>query len=179
MLKTGCVRYSLIRAVRRSRSSERSPSTRRRRAGLGRLTPNDATPHLATSSDRRGLVERDADAAVTDVPEIDPGRRRASPDLPDVGALDAQRVEIRRVGLRRPSDARAASSSLREPWIRSPIARQALGAVIHRVHRGHVGEQRLRRADVRRGFLATDVLLAGLRAPCDRRARRARPPTHR
>ncbi len=37
---------------------------------------------------------------------------------------------------------------------------QAGGAVIYGVHRGHVGEERLGRADVAGGLFATDVLLA-------------------
>ena len=39
---------------------------------------------------------------------------------------------------------------------------QALGPVIHRVHRCHDGQQRLRRANVGRGFVAPDMLLARL-----------------
>ena len=39
---------------------------------------------------------------------------------------------------------------------------EPLGPVVHRVHRGHHGQQHLRRADVRRGLLAADVLLARL-----------------
>ncbi len=39
---------------------------------------------------------------------------------------------------------------------------QPVGAVVDRVHRGHVGEEGLRRADVRGRLLAADVLLAGL-----------------
>ncbi|CUH49504.1 hypothetical protein RUA4292_03700 [Ruegeria atlantica] len=38
----------------------------------------------------------------------------------------------------------------------------AVGAVIHGIHRGNDGQQRLRGADVRVGFLAANVLLAGL-----------------
>ncbi len=39
---------------------------------------------------------------------------------------------------------------------------QPLGTVPHGVHRGHHGEEHLRGADVGRGLLAADVLLAGL-----------------
>ncbi|CUH41249.1 hypothetical protein RUM4293_00117 [Ruegeria atlantica] len=38
----------------------------------------------------------------------------------------------------------------------------AVGAVIHGIHRGNDGQQRLRGADIRVGFLAANVLLAGL-----------------
>ena len=40
--------------------------------------------------------------------------------------------------------------------------REAVGAVVHRVHAGDDGEQHLGGADVRRGLLAADVLLTGL-----------------
>jgi hypothetical protein len=40
--------------------------------------------------------------------------------------------------------------------------RQPFAPVIHGVHRGHHGQQHLRGADVRRGLLAPDVLLARL-----------------
>ncbi|CAI8728808.1 putative metal-dependent RNase [Pseudomonas sp. IT-P218] len=40
--------------------------------------------------------------------------------------------------------------------------RQAFRTVVHGVHAGDVGQQHLRGADVRRGLLAADVLLAGL-----------------
>ena len=39
---------------------------------------------------------------------------------------------------------------------------QAVGPVVHGVHRGHHRQQHLRRADVRRCLLAADVLLARL-----------------
>src|SRR5580700_6317424 len=39
---------------------------------------------------------------------------------------------------------------------------QSLRAMIHRVHGGHHGQQYLRRADIARGLLAADVLLARL-----------------
>ena len=97
-----------------------------------------------------------------DVPEIDPGTLGCLPDLPDVSALDPQRVEIRRVGLTQAGRRQGCLEGLREPVNALANRAKALGAVIHRVHRGHVGKERLRRADVGRGFLATNVLLAGL-----------------
>ena len=42
------------------------------------------------------------------------------------------------------------------------MSREAPRAVVDRVHRRHDGEQHLRGADVRRGLLAADVLLARL-----------------
>ncbi len=118
--------------------------------------------HIRYVVGRRGLVQRDADAAVAAVPEIDPGTLGCLPDLPDVSALDPQRVEIRRVGLTQAGRRQGSLEGLREPVNAFANRAKALGAVIHRVHRGDVGEERLRRADVGRGFLATNVLLAGL-----------------
>ena len=45
---------------------------------------------------------------------------------------------------------------------------EPLGAVVDGVHGGHVGEQGLRRADVGRGLLAADVLLARLQRHAER-----------
>ena len=51
--------------------------------------------------------------------------------------------------------------------------RQALGAVIDRIHRGDHGQQHLRGADVGGRLFAADMLLAGLqRQPIGRRAAR-------
>src|SRR5213078_3062197 len=46
---------------------------------------------------------------------------------------------------------------------------QALGPVVHRVHARHHGQQHLRGADVARGLLAADVLLACLQGHAQRR----------
>src|SRR5687768_1440956 len=40
---------------------------------------------------------------------------------------------------------------------------QALGSVINGIHRRHHGKEDLRRADIARGFVASDMLLAGLK----------------
>ena len=87
-------------------------------------------------------------------------RRRRS--LPHV------RVHARR-GCRRTPRARARIRPAAAPTPARPSGvhpagdvAQALGPVVHGVHRGHHGQQHLRRADVRGGLLPADVLLARL-----------------
>ena len=55
-------------------------------------------------------------------------------------------------------------------WTRRAIRTQPLRAVVDGVHRGHHREQHLRGADVARGLLAPDVLLAGLQRQPEGRA---------
>ncbi len=78
------------------------------------------------------------------------------------GQRDPQRVEI--VGVLQPDAERRQPGRQRagQAVHVTRNRRQAVGAVVDGVHRRHVGEQRLRRADVRGRLLAADVLLAGL-----------------
>ena len=82
------------------------------------------------------------------------GRRRAG--------IDAQRVEERVVALRHAERLQAAGQRARQPVHAQGDLAQPAGAVVRRVHAGDVGQQRLRRADVRRRPFAPDVLLARL-----------------
>ena len=56
-----------------------------------------------------------------------------------------------------------------EPVRAARDARETLRTVVHGVHPGHDREQHLRGADVGRGLLAADVLLAGLECQAQRR----------
>src|SRR5947208_1439733 len=70
-----------------------------------------------------------------------------------------------------PSPARqAGSEALREQMNTLRDLFQPLGAVIAGVHRGDVGEQRLRRADVAGRLFAADVLFARLQGEPQGRA---------
>ncbi len=111
---------------------------------------------------RRGLVERDAQAGVTDA-EIDCLGRGARDDLGTLGAgIHADGVE-EGVGLRRKAELAQAAGE--HDGAAMDVARdldEPLGAVIDRIHRRDHGEQHLRGADVGGRLLAADVLLAGL-----------------
>ena len=67
--------------------------------------------------------------------------------------------------------ARSASAMrLAWSWVRCAIRAQALGAVVDGVHRRDDGEEHLGGADVGRGLVAADVLLAGLQGEAVGRA---------
>ena len=79
-----------------------------------------------------------------------------------VAGVDAQRVERGRMHAGVAELAQAGGEDRGQPRDAPGDAGEALGAVVHRVHRGHHRQQHLRGADVGGGLLAADVLLAGL-----------------
>jgi hypothetical protein len=81
----------------------------------------------------------------------------------------ADRVEERVVHELEPAVAQPAREDRRQPVHALGDQLEAFATVVDRVHRGHHGEQHLRRADIRRGLLAADVLLAGLESEAQRR----------
>ena len=111
-----------------------------------------------------GLVERDADRVGVDAAQVQPVVERGGHELvgparrPDgevskkASWTDGSKPAARR---RRRQAGRAAVHLLGD-------VPEALGPVVHGVHRGDDGEQHLGGADVRRRLLAADVLLAGL-----------------
>jgi hypothetical protein len=110
------------------------------------------------------LVERHAQRAVRVRPQVQALLARALRDRPALGLLgaDAQRVEER---LAAGVETEPPQPELQHACERVDAAgdpAQALGAVVDGVHRGHDREQHLRRADVARGLLAPNVLLARL-----------------
>ena len=111
-----------------------------------------------------GLVEGDPDRPVLVRAQVDPLVPSPSDDRPALlrGGAHAQRVEEGRLARveAQPPQAQLQHAAEGVDAARDPP--QALGAVVDRVHRGHDGEQHLRRADVARGLVAADVLLAGL-----------------
>ena len=76
--------------------------------------------------------------------------------------LDGEGVEEAGVHRREAELLQARGQDASEPVRPLSDGAQTLGAVVHGVHAGHDGEQRLGGADVGRGLLAADVLLAGL-----------------
>ncbi len=110
---------------------------------------------------RHGFVQRDANRRAVDVPEVDAGLERRPPNRVDARRnVEPQRVEIGRVGL---PDSERGELPIENPSQLVDAAGnrfQTLRPVVYPVHRGHVGEERLRRADVRRRLLPPDVLLA-------------------
>ena len=136
------------------------------RLGGGRAEEREQQLHLL---ERGGFVERDPDCVLVDGAHVDL-LRLGGRVYPGRGyAADGQRIE-HRLGVylcsRGPKpggqDRGQQFHALRD----SP---QALRTVVDGVHRGHDGEQDLSGADVRRGLVAADVLLAGAEGEAHRR----------
>jgi hypothetical protein len=169
VLKTGCVRYALLRSSPAGGRGDRRASSSRS-VGSVRASPRCEDREERVDVGRGGrLVERDADRAYRRGAQVDAARRaprhRARRRS---GALDAQRVEEAIVRDH-------VQPSLREPSARVRRAVDALGdgaeavrPVIDGVHARHDREQRLRGADVARRLLAADVLLARLQRHAER-----------
>ena len=109
------------------------------------------------------LVARDADGVRIDAQEVDPELACGGDDgVGVVGDAHADGVEERVVHELVAAVAQAAREDRREAVDALRDQLEALAAVVDGVHRGHHGQQHLRGADVRRGLLAADVLLARL-----------------
>ena len=156
MLNTGWVRYSRG-ASQRGRE--------RRRGVLGRRSPapkrgRDAREHVVGG----GLVEGDADVVVVDPAQVDPplegrGHHLVGCDPGTRTATVSKKASWTTSTPARPEGGGQASGLAVHPLGDVP---QALGAVVHGVHRRDHGEEHLRGADVRGGLLPADVLLARL-----------------
>ena len=107
-----------------------------------------------------GLVEGDADRVLVDDAEIDLFGVGCGMDARRGHVGDGQRVEDRlRVDLGA-EGLEAGGERIGEQLDPARDPPEALGAVVHRVHRRHDGEEDLGGADVGRGLVAADVLLA-------------------
>ena len=122
-----------------SRSAARSP---------GSVVSSRATPTEPSAYGRRLIPFARARSTIARPFSGDVRTRSVSKN----GAVPASRPSRRRPSCR--TRARACT--------RRAIARRPSGPVVDRVHRGHDREQHLRGADVARGLVAADVLLAGL-----------------
>ena len=117
---------------------------------------------------RGGFIQADAEAPAVDATKVEPRRFGLGVDGLGVDVDHVQCVEE----IRPDGDAGLAQrigQDRAEAVHATGDAGQAFGTVIHRVHAGHDGEQHLRGADIRRGLLAADVLLARLQGEPIRR----------
>lgn len=112
---------------------------------------------------RDGLVQRDAQAAVIDLAQVEPVRLRGDVQVGGARAGgDGQRVE-EGTGLQRVADLAQAGGQRGGQAVHAlGDALEALRAVVDGVHRRHHAQQHLRGADIGGGLLAADVLLARL-----------------
>jgi hypothetical protein len=114
-----------------------------------------------------GLIERHADRGLAELPQVDALRRGSGHEIGGArdgaaGQLHPQGVEEGLRGQLVTEAPEAAGQRLGQDVHALGDGAQPVGTVVHRVHSGHDGEQRLGRADVARRFLAADVLLASL-----------------
>ena len=110
------------------------------------------------------FVQCDRKARLVHVAQVDVHAFRFGPQRCHrrVADLEPQGVEVTRVRLT-VAELSGHAFEHRRHCVHTRSDRfQAGGTVVHGIHRRHVREQRLRRADVRRGLLSPDVLLARL-----------------
>src|SRR2546429_249913 len=134
------------------------------------LVERERRDEVGEVAQRRGLVERDADPGGGDDPQVDAARpggveqARQDPGL----HFHAQRVEERRMHDAVAEPGHGLREQDGEGVHALGDAAQPFGPVIHGVHARHHGEEHLRGADVARGLLAPDVLLARLQRHAER-----------
>jgi hypothetical protein len=119
---------------------------------------------------RRRFVERQAQARVVDLAQVDAGLARLRVQFRGACAGgDGDRVEERALLHRQAELLQAGGEDRRHRMRAFGDCLQAFGAVVDGEHAGDVGEQHLRGADVRSRLLAADVLFARLHREAVRR----------
>ena len=134
--------------------------------GVGPLA-GERFGEIGDIGDAGRLVAARGDVIAVEIAQVDALRVRAHPDRRSRRNPEYHRIE-ERVML----DLHAACAGDEQPRHKVSAgrnAREPLGAVVDGVEARHIGEQRLRRADVARRLLAPDVLLAGLQRHAQRR----------
>ena len=122
---------------------------------------------ISDVGDARRLVAAHADAHRVDGAQVD--ALRVCAHAHGGGRSDAEHHRIEERGVVQLHGARAGDEQARHEVGARRDARETLRTVIHGVEARHVGEERLRRADVARRLLAPDVLLARLQRHAQRR----------
>jgi hypothetical protein len=164
------VREIVARAGKRGRVDDRRGTRELIHAGGDGALAGEDLPQGRHLGLGRGFIERNAQAAVAEVAQVD--AMFGGPAKDGVGLalaqLDVQRVEE---GLAADCAAEAAQAGGQEQGQAVDAlgdAAQALRAMVDRVHAGHDGQQDLGGADVAGGLFAADVLLAGLEGEAER-----------
>jgi hypothetical protein len=119
------------------------------------------------------LSEGDEHAPISVGSQVDPLSIRGSENLLALAGsleIDPDRVEEGLIGHPEAERAQARGKHLRKEVNPAGDMPEAIRPVVYRVHGCHHGEQHLRGANVRRGLVATDVLLAGLQGEAIGRA---------
>ena len=171
------LRLGAVRAEHRMREEVRAAGERARdrvgRLGIERLDvalDAERAPDVLDLRPLGDLVARDADRVGVDAQEVDAELARGRDDrIGVVGDAHADRVEEGVVHELEAAVAQPAREDRGQPVDAARDQLEALAAVVDGVHRGHHGQQHLRRADVGGGLLAADVLLARLQREPQRR----------
>ena len=182
-LRLGVVAVEDLVGQVRAGCARRAPGTRARRrpasSGANRgARPANTSSSAATSAPRRRLVQGDAQRPVAEVAQVHAPLRRAAPSPAPPRPRAGARAGCRRTGASPDVEAEALQPRGQARGQRVDARRdgaQPVGPVVHGVHAGHDRQQHLRGADVARGLVAADVLLAGLQREAVRGAPVARP----
>ena len=156
-----------------NRVREKIRSAPQRLGNGNRLTDGQLKAHRLAAVENRQqvgqvgrchcLVERDADTPGAELPKVDPPFLcLGNHAVRRLAKRDSDRVEKMLRLHRLAKLPQAVGQRLGLGVDASADLPQPVGAVVHGVHRGDVGQQRLRGADVARGLVAADVLLACL-----------------
>ena len=121
----------------------------------------EATQQIGQVVQRGGFVEGNAHRAFVNATQVESTGLGGGLHAFRLHVPDRQGIEGRGAVYGRTDLAQALGQHGGEQFGATGDAPQAIGAVIDGIHRSHDGEQHLGGADVGRGFVATDVLLAG------------------
>ena len=111
---------------------------------------------------RRGFVQRHAHVGGVDLAQVDAVLQCRRVQFFRIGDLDGQGVEIGGIDDLVAQGLQVGGQHARKAVHALGDLQQAGRAVVDGVHRGHHGQQHLRRADIRRRFFAADMLFARL-----------------
>ena len=159
MLNTGCVRYDVVAGRGAVKRVDNRGIEHVQVVGADAERLPDKVEMLTSGH----LVARDAYEVDVDEPKVDAELTRGGYDRLGPPRYPGEHgVEEALVHDLDTATAQPTGQDLGEPVHALRDAAQAVGTVPDGVHRGHHGEEHLRGADVGRGLLAADVLLARL-----------------
>ncbi len=128
-----------------------------------RLAEREDIPQRFHIRTRAGFIQRNADAAIVDQPQVDRLAARSRVDILGMAAgMHGDGVEEAGGWHRMVQQAQALGQDCGQPVYPLCDRLQALRTVVNRVHAGDVGQQYLCGTDVAGGFLTADMLFAGL-----------------
>ena len=151
----------MLKVIRRAEQSVRQTVFRRQVVIFAEQT--ERTPDRFDCCGTGAFIQRDTHLGLADPPQVQPfADRRLQHTALQEANIDGDRVEIRLWFHLEASSFQPFGKADRLAMNALCNGAEAFGAVEHRVEPGHHRQKCLRGADIRRRFLATDVLLARL-----------------